>query len=408
MAGEVKQAASWSPNPLRFSGTELPLPLLLVARLVVVVLLARLTWRNLPNPFIPALPIFDHLAFTPLFGMVLKMAVLIGSAAVLLNYRVRAACLIVGSAFLLGILASRPYFENNILYVGCLLFLLGLYEPRTGPWLVRAQIILVLFAAALNKLLDSDWRSGEFLEYWASVFVNKSLYFRVASWLPAMWLPWLMSWGTIAIEFGIAFGLLFRRSRMWAIWLGLLLAVGQNFLTERTFGLFFYVMPISYLAFVTWPSSRMIVLYDGDCGFCTRVRTLLERFDFNRLFVWQAFQRAQNLHGISHDELRQRLYLVADNKKYSGFAAFKAMALYNPTTYFVLLFPLLLPQAVFFHYRSLVAIAYLLFFSPVFAPVGEAIYGWIARNRYRIPSEVSCAVDAVSTVSPRENSPHAF
>jgi transposase InsO family protein len=37
---------------------------------------------------------------------------------------------------------------------------------------------------------------------------------------------------TIFIEFGIALGLLFRRSRIWAIRLGLLLATGQNFLTD--------------------------------------------------------------------------------------------------------------------------------------------------------------------------------
>ena len=245
----------------------------------------------------------------------------------------------------------------------------------------------MFFAAALNKLLDSDWRSGQFFEYWASVFVNKSLYFRVASWMPAMWLPWLMSWVTIAIEFSIAFCLMFRRSRIWGIWLGLLLAVGQNFLTERTFGMFFYVMPISYLTFVTWPNSGMIVLYDGDCGFCTRIRMLLERFDFNRLYLWKSFQQSQDHHGISHEGLRQRVYLVADNKKYSAFAAFRMMALYNPLTYFALLFPLLPTQAFYFHHRSLVAVAYLLFFA-ILPSAAEALDQWIARIRHHIPSEL--------------------
>ena len=109
---------------------------------------------------------------------------------------------------------------------------------------------------------------------------------------------------------------------------------------------------------------------------------LMERFDFNRLFVWQSFQQSQSLHGILHEDLRHRLYLVADDKKYSGFAAFKMMVLYNPLMYFVLLFPLLPPQAFYLHHRSLVAVAYLLFFSPIFAPAGEALYKWIARNRY--------------------------
>ena len=393
MAGEMKPSSWWLRSPLRLGGTELPPELLLTAKLVVVCLVLRMTWRDLPNPFLPFLPGFDYLGHTP-FGWGLKAAVLIGSVAVLFNYRVRAACLVVGSAFLVGILASRPYFENNIMYLGCLLFLLGLYEPRTGPWMIRAQIILVFFAAALNKLLDANWRSGEFFHYWASVYVNKSFYFRLGSWLPETLVPRVMSWMTIAIEFAISLGLVFRRSRMWAIWLGLLLAAGQNFLTERTFGVFFYVMPISYLAFIAWPRSSVIVLYDGDCGFCTRVRRLMERFDFDRLFAWKPFQQAEDLHGVSEGALRQRLYVVTKNRKYSGFAAFKIMALYTPLTYFVLLLPLLLPQGVFFHHRSWLVILFLLLFSPLFAPVGEAFYAWIARNRHRIPSEQSCAVDA--------------
>jgi len=49
VAGEVKPASRWTRNPLRFTETELPLPLLLVAKLVVTVLLLRLTWRNVPG-----------------------------------------------------------------------------------------------------------------------------------------------------------------------------------------------------------------------------------------------------------------------------------------------------------------------------------------------------------------------
>jgi predicted DCC family thiol-disulfide oxidoreductase YuxK len=161
------------------------------------------------------------------------------------------------------------------------------------------------------------------------------------------------------------------------------------------------MMPISYLAFVDWPRSRMIVLYDADCGFCTRIRRLWEPFDLEGLFTWKPFQQAEDLHGISEDALRQRLYVVTENRKYSGFAAFKIMALYNPLTYFVLLLPLMLPQGVFFHHRSWLVVSFLLLFSPVFAPVGEALYAWIARNRHRILTGESCSVDTSSNFSQR-------
>jgi predicted DCC family thiol-disulfide oxidoreductase YuxK len=396
MAKDLKSTDATSRNPLRFGGLDLPMPLILVAKLLAVCILGRLLWRDLPDPFLPMVPVLDLFRSTPYFGWALRGAALFGSVAVLLNYRVRTACLLIGSAFLLGTLTSRIYFENNRMFVGCVFFLLGLYEQKTGPWLVRAQVMLVFFSAGLNKLLDASWRSGQFFDYWAHFAINKSLYFQLTAWLPQMFLPHFMSWMTISMEFSIAFGLTFRRTRLWAIWIGLVLALGMNVLTERTFGVFFYAMPICYLAFIEWPRTKVAVLYDGDCGFCARTRAWMERFDLEKLFVWQPFQQAKDLYGISREALRHRLYLVTGEKKYSGFGAFKIMALYNPLTYFVMLTALMLPQSVYLHHRSWVAIFFLLFFSPLLVPAGEAAYAWIARNRYRILSGTTCVVEPPS------------
>jgi predicted DCC family thiol-disulfide oxidoreductase YuxK len=396
MASEVRSAGAPSHNPFRCPESSLPMPLLLVAKLLAVCVIARLIWRELPAPFLPFVPVLDLFHGSAYFAWALRGAVLIGSVAVLFNYRVRTACLVIGSAFLLGILASRTYFENNRMFLGCVFFLLGVYEQRTGPWLVRAQVILVFFSAALNKLLDASWRSGHFFAFWAHTAINKSMYFQLAARLPEMALPLAMSWMTIVMEFCIAFGLLFRRTRLLAIWIGLLLALGMNVLTERTFGVFFYAMPICYLAFIEWPHPAIAVLYDGDCGFCTRTRRWMERFDLESLFVWRPFQQAKDLYGISQEALRQRLYLVTEKKQYSGFGAFKIMALYNPLTYFVMLVALMLPQAAYLRHRSWAAVFFLLFFSPLFVPVGEAAYAWIARNRHRILSGESCAVEPPS------------
>jgi predicted DCC family thiol-disulfide oxidoreductase YuxK len=301
----------------------------------------------------------------------------------------------------LGTLSSRIYFENNRMFLGCVFFLLGLYEQRTGPWLVRLQVILVFFSAALNKLLSISWRSGSFFEYWSHFAINKPIYFHLAASLPHMFLPRFMSWMTIFMEFGIAFGLLFRRTRLWAIWTGLVLALGMNVLTERTFGVFFYAMPICYLSFIEWPRSMITVLFDGDCGFCARTRRWMERFDLEKSFAWEPFQQARELYGISPEALRQRLYLVTGAKKYSGFRAFRIMALYNPLTYFVMLVALLLPQSAYFHHRSWVAVFFVLFFSPLFVPVGETVYAWIARNRHRILSGETCILEPPRQVENR-------
>jgi len=399
MAGKITRSAASSHNPLRCGGTPLPAELLLAAKLLALVIIFRLVWRGLPDPFLPFVPVLDYLRHGAFFRLGLKVAVLASSVALLFNFRVRTACLVIGSAFLLGILASRLFFENNIMFLGCFFFLLGLYESKTGSWFLRAQIVLLYFAAATNKLLDSGWRSGQFFNYWSSVQIHRAFYFQAASLLPGMTLPRAMSWITIAMEFSIALGFCFRRTRVWAVWLGLLLVLGMNFLTERTFGVFFYALPVSYLAFLGFPRDGIIALYDGDCGFCARTRRFFERFDFDKQFSWQAFQQADDLHGISQTDLRHRLYVIAAGKKHSGFAAFKILALYNPVTYFLLLLPLLPLQHWSANPRCWLAVSYLLFFSPLFAPLGEAVYAWIARNRHTLLSEVSCAMAATKNSS---------
>jgi hypothetical protein len=119
----------------------------------------------------------------------------------------------------------------------------------------------------------------------------------------------------------------------------------------------------------------------------------MERLDLEKLLAWKPFQQAENLHGISREDLRRRLYLVTREKKYSGFRAFKIMLLYNPFTYFVMLVALMLPQSAYLHHRSWVAVFFVLFFSPLFVPVGETVYAWIARNRHRILSGETCVVE---------------
>jgi hypothetical protein len=125
MAGKLTRPAGWSRNPFHCGGTPLPFELLLAAKILASVIILRLVWRGLPDPFLPFLPVFDYLRHPSFFRLGLKAAVLTGSVALLFNYRVRSACLVIGSAFLLGILASRVFFENNIMFLGCLFFLLA-------------------------------------------------------------------------------------------------------------------------------------------------------------------------------------------------------------------------------------------------------------------------------------------
>src|SRR5207247_4597316 len=99
---------------------------------------------------------------------------------------VRASCLALGAVILIGVVSSKAYYGNNKTFCGLILFLTGLYEPGAEPWLLRAQFALVYFGAGLNKLLDADWRSGSFMEDWATVRLKQGAYIAVASWLPRL------------------------------------------------------------------------------------------------------------------------------------------------------------------------------------------------------------------------------
>src|SRR6185312_8021223 len=126
MASAPPAPVSW--NPLRVTGTEMPPNLLLACKLIVI-------------------------AFV----------------ALLLNRAPHLAASVAGATILLGTVSSRIYFENNTEYTGLILLLAGLAASGDRTRLVRYQVVLLYAAAALNKLLDADWRSGQFFENWAAV-----------------------------------------------------------------------------------------------------------------------------------------------------------------------------------------------------------------------------------------------
>jgi hypothetical protein len=241
-------------NPIKCTGTVLPPPVLLMAKLVALSILLSLEWKSFPDPFLPFIPALGHLAaIGPLFRWGLKIVFLAASAALLFNRHVRAACLAIAFVFLTAVFSSRIYFENNRLFVGCLFLLAGLTETEGSPWLLRAQIVLLYLAAGMNKLLDAGWRSGQFFAVWGGHFIKEPLYFTVAAWLPDMTLAKIFSWSAIATELTLPLALLHPRTRKMAICAGIGFHTALLFLTGRTFGLFYFAILASYLSFAEWP-----------------------------------------------------------------------------------------------------------------------------------------------------------
>lgn len=379
LASRMTSLLKSSLNPLRCDGSALPTPLLLMAKVMALALLLTGEWYAMPDIFLPYFSFLNRIPGGNVFHIVLEIAIVVSAVALLFNLWVRPACLVIGSSYLLASLASQPYFTNSRLFTGCLFFVIGLCAEGQEPWLIWCQVGLLYFGGALNKILEADWRSGRFFDYWGRIYIDQKLFLWGVSWLPWSRAALALSWMTIVIEVALVVGFLVRRFRGWAIWLGLLFHGSTIFLTGRPFGFFMFALPASYLAFVTWPSD-LRVIYDGESAFCARARDFFNKFEFRGLIEWTPSQTGREHPGISEEVLQKRIHLVADGKIYSGFEAFQKLLLYNPTTYLAMAALLsiceLLAVQRWFVFPLLAA------FSPVAASMGDAVADWVARNRY--------------------------
>ena len=250
----TRPAAWW--NPLCSTRTVLPPNLLLMAKILALCFILSGQIAALPDHFLPFLPVLDKAGSPADFQRLLQATFLLGSVFLVFNIGVRTCCLVLGGVILLGILSSRPYFENNRTFTGCLLLLAGLYVPGQKPSLIRLQIILLYFGAGCNKLLDADWRSGQFFENMeAHLGHHREFYVKLSSWLPGMWLSRLMSWTVIIVEFVIAGGLSLRRLLGPIVWVGIAYHTALLVLTGYTFGMFYYATLSSFLAFLELPAT---------------------------------------------------------------------------------------------------------------------------------------------------------
>src|SRR5215813_3489452 len=278
-----------SLNPLRCSGTALPPPVLLMAKLIALALLLTNHYRILPDPFLPFVPGVDQIPGLA-FQRTLQAVFLISAVTLLLNRWVRTSCLLLGGSILLAVLSSRAYYGNNKTFCALMLILAGLHVRDTEPYLLRWQVAIVYLGAGLNKLLDLDWHSGQFFHHWASSRLEQPLYLWANQFLPPLVLGQFMGWLTIGLELTTSLLLFIPRTQLYGVCGSILLQSGFLLFTGDTFTMFFYGMQAAMLSFVRWPAKGFEVIYDGDCGFCDWCRRQFDRVDFDGTFGWWPFQ----------------------------------------------------------------------------------------------------------------------
>ena len=387
-------------EPLRIGETELPENVLLLAKIVALAFITTGQIRLLSWHFLPFLPLFDHLGSPAVFHWVLVTIFLGAATALAYNKHVRICCLVLGGVILISLLSSRVYFENNRTYCACLLILAGLSSRGQSPWPIRLQVVIVYFGAALNKVLQQDWRSGQFFAYWYGQIHCPQMWAHITALIPAMPLARLVCWAAIITEFVLVVGFLVPRWYTWSIWLGAAYHTTLLLVMNSTFGMFYYAMLASYLAFVEWPRAPLQVRYDEDHGPWGRSLTRLQRLDTGRVFNWIAFDSNQKENGVlqPHPHPPGRLLVLDDGKSYSGFAALKRILLFTPFVYFSYVI-LLGRQAHLLQYDRWLAGAALAVFTPFLTPVGQAAYDWIvSRRRWTstgVSEEKSCKEEMI-------------
>jgi hypothetical protein len=206
-------------NPLRISGTAMAPNLLLACKLIVIAFVVNGQVSRLPGHFLPFFAVLDQVGSRAAFHHALQAVFVIAAAALLFNRVPHLAATVAGGTILLGTLSSRVYFENNTEYTGLILLLAGLSLHDTRARLLRYQVVLLYAAAALNKVLDADWRSGQFFQNWAAVTSLHATYHHIASHLPDLVLAKLMAWSAICTEIVLAVGFGIRRMFPYAAWL---------------------------------------------------------------------------------------------------------------------------------------------------------------------------------------------
>jgi predicted DCC family thiol-disulfide oxidoreductase YuxK len=127
--------------------------------------------------------------------------------------------------------------------------------------------------------------------------------------------------------------------------------------------------------------NRAVVLYDGDCPLCRKTTSILKRLDwFHRLALHNCRDTAHIPKNTAHlDSARmiQEMHVLTPDRGHalSGFRAVRWIAGRIPLMWS--LYPLL--------------------FIPGMPSLGQRLYLWIARNRFKL---VPCR-DGVCTIPPR-------
>lgn len=313
-------------RPLQFENTAMHPNVLLMCKLMATLLVAHHLLARINTPFVPFIPALDFFNSVPtIYKITLKVSLIISLGALMLNFHVRTASLIIGSIAIFNILAIRTEFSNHAFICACSLFVAGLTNRKELPWLIYLQLSLVYFGASLNKLLDPDWWSGAFMDNWLLIALENPIYTFFSSILPEMFLAKILSITAMFSELLIVLLLLNKKYRTYGIWYIIIFHSMLFSFTSLKFGYFMQAIMIVLVAFIIWPKEKMVLSYKKNN--LIFFRKIMKFLDFDQKIIWKK----------SSENNQSWLTLKIGDKTLNNNAALKKVLLYTPSFYFFLL-----------------------------------------------------------------------
>jgi hypothetical protein len=244
-------------------------------------------------------------------AMLFAMAVL--TAGIVLGVRARECLLACASMGLYLLACDRLQYHNNRFALLLLAFLLA-FAPcdrsfawlRGGPrgpapiWaqrLFQLQVSLVYASSSLSKIADPDWFGGQVL--WVRAARSLELFHGMGIALPSFvvaafgskWLLGIVSKLAIGGELFLAIGLWLPRTRVLALWWGVLFHLGIELSAHVE--LFSYVMWCSYVAYVTPELQERRLLVAQDSRRMRVIAVLVRSLDWLRRWSIELVPREQ-------------------------------------------------------------------------------------------------------------------
>lgn len=320
---------SWKDrNPLKCSETTLPANLVLLAKVVVVCFFLQNNFKLVVAPNLSFIPILDKFPPPEVSRILMHLALWITGVMILFNIRVRACAICFGCTLTIAMLGNPARFFNSLFFISCLMVLIGLYQSPRGYRFIRWQFVVMYLGSTLNKVFDSDWRSGRYIDYWLTHIRESAVYLKLTEIVNGETLGLIMAWGTMVTELFLIVA--FSKPRLFFI--GVLTAFvfhsASVVLAHSTFGIFYSVLVLALmLSFVHWPTSmRCQVSYNRNSRLHRLNAWLLQFTNVDGVFEFQE----------SNGKTLQLINREIPNWNAKGLRALVALWLLNPLTYFIL------------------------------------------------------------------------